>query len=183
MPKGVEVNRSDLAKLHGVSLPTIDSWIRSGCPYVKKPDGISSRSWIFDSQEVYQWLLSRALEGIRPDQPIDIDKAKARKIHLEAELAEMDLKERQGLLVQAEFVQKIGTDFVIACKTKLLALPKKLSPILNPKDPRRAEGLLEKGIHEALNELTQCEFFTDFDEFDASERDSNSMDSGALTST
>jgi hypothetical protein len=125
---------------------------------------------------VHEWLVCRAKESIKPEEPLDFEKARTRKVHLEAELAEIELKEKQGELVRADLVQKMGIDFILACKTKLLSLPKKLSPQLSPKDPKRAESLLEKGICEALNELQQYQYFSDFDELSEIELNSARLD-------
>ena len=34
--KGKQVTRQALADVFGVSLPTIDAWVRKGCPFVEK---------------------------------------------------------------------------------------------------------------------------------------------------
>jgi hypothetical protein len=47
------VNRAQLAKLMGVSLPTIDDWQRRGCPVAET--GGKGRSYGFNVQEVIEW--------------------------------------------------------------------------------------------------------------------------------
>ena len=47
------VNRAALARMMGVSLPTIDDWQRRGCPVVESGD--RGRSYSFNVQEVIEW--------------------------------------------------------------------------------------------------------------------------------
>lgn len=47
------LNRADLAQAFDVSLPTIDSWIRKGCPYRQR--GSNGKAWQFSLPEVARW--------------------------------------------------------------------------------------------------------------------------------
>lgn len=58
---GRSVNRAELASLCGVSLPTVDSWVDKGCPFVER--GSKGREWRFDSAAVIDWRLQRAVEN------------------------------------------------------------------------------------------------------------------------
>lgn len=49
------VNRAELADLFGVSLPTIDSWVRKGCPVVER--GGRGREWQFHVSEIFNWRI------------------------------------------------------------------------------------------------------------------------------
>lgn len=48
------VNRKQLAEEHGVSLPTVDGWVRRGCP-IESP-GARGRAAEFDASKVSIWL-------------------------------------------------------------------------------------------------------------------------------
>jgi|GEM_PF-1918264 len=54
-------NRTQLAETFGVSLPTIDAWIRKGCPYVEK--GGNGKAWQFRLQDVARWREKMARES------------------------------------------------------------------------------------------------------------------------
>ena len=58
---GRSVNRADLASLCSVSLPTVDSWVEKGCPYIER--GSKGREWKFDSAVVIEWRIQRAVEN------------------------------------------------------------------------------------------------------------------------
>lgn len=55
------INRAQLAETFGVSLPTVDAWIRKGCPYVQK--GGNGKPWQFRIQEVVRWREKMARES------------------------------------------------------------------------------------------------------------------------
>lgn len=57
--RGVCVNRSALAELCGVSLPTIDAWVRQGMPFLRRADRKNGLEWQFDSAAVIDWIASR----------------------------------------------------------------------------------------------------------------------------
>lgn len=59
----MKVNRSGLARHFGVSLVTIDSWVRNGAPFVQA--GGRGAEWTFDTSEVEMWR-----DGIAEDEPI-----------------------------------------------------------------------------------------------------------------
>jgi phage terminase Nu1 subunit (DNA packaging protein) len=47
------MNRTRLAEFFGVAMPTVDSWIRAGCPYVQR--GTRGHEWQFDVLAVIEW--------------------------------------------------------------------------------------------------------------------------------
>ena len=51
--KGKQVTRQALADVFGVSLPTIDAWVRKGCPFVEK--GGRGQEWQFNTAQVSKW--------------------------------------------------------------------------------------------------------------------------------
>jgi hypothetical protein len=70
------VNRAQLARMMGVSLPTIDDWQRRGCPVAET--GGKGRSYGFNVQEVIEWRVKderkrqglSALGGTHAGEPI-----------------------------------------------------------------------------------------------------------------
>ena len=55
---GKVVNKADLANIFGVSLPTVDQWVRAGCP-VEKRGGLG-KEWQFACGDVLRWRCERA---------------------------------------------------------------------------------------------------------------------------
>lgn len=64
-------NRAELSEYFGVSLVTIDAWVRRGCPYVDR--GSRGRPWTFDLAAVVRWREDQARqEGAQRGSP-DVD--------------------------------------------------------------------------------------------------------------
>ena len=71
-----------------------------------------------------------------------------------ARMAELDLAVMQGRLHEAEHVQKIMTDMIVACRSLLLSIPAKVSPVLvEAMDARAIAATLREQIDEALETL------------------------------
>jgi hypothetical protein len=51
-------SKAELADFFSVSLPTVDSWIRKGCPYEQK--GSHGKPWVFDLAAVAKWRERKA---------------------------------------------------------------------------------------------------------------------------
>ena len=56
--KGKNVNRAELAEILGVSLPTVDAYVKRGLPYVRQADRDKGIQWQFDTAAVIGWLNS-----------------------------------------------------------------------------------------------------------------------------
>lgn len=79
--------------------------------------------------------------------------ARVRVTDLEAEQAKVDAQIRDGLLVRAEDVKRIGFQRAVALRDKLLALPAELAIQLAAiTDPALVADLLRKRLKAALNE-------------------------------
>ncbi|RWO29590.1 MAG: DUF1441 family protein [Mesorhizobium sp.] len=56
LPDGVPdamLNKSEVAQFFGVSLPTVDAWLRDGMPWVS--EGTNGRAWEFQASQVWAW--------------------------------------------------------------------------------------------------------------------------------
>lgn len=89
---GRSVNRAELAELFGVSLPTVDSWLRDGCPYAVQ--GAKGREWGFETGTVHRWLVDRAVGDVAAAYEGEIgtvtaEEAKRRKAVADAVVAEI----------------------------------------------------------------------------------------------
>src|SRR3954470_22098572 len=102
------VNRADLADFLGVSLPTIDGYVRRGCPFIER--GSKGREWRFHSKAVVDWLRQQDVEQAlgTADAP-DIEAARLRKVLAEAQLAELELSRQQGASISQRFFHEFMT--------------------------------------------------------------------------
>ena len=89
---------------------------------------------------------------------IDIEEAKRRKLAAEAALAETELAQVQGRLVEAEVVERAWAELVANCRAKLLSIPSKVSPeVFAAESLVEVKATMKSAITEALNELSNSE--------------------------
>lgn len=78
-----------------------------------------------------------------------------RLVKVNRETKELKLAELRGELVRKDVVQKTMEKIVGAFKSRVLALPKRLAPLLVARSQVvEIEALLEKEVHDALRELS-----------------------------
>jgi len=87
---------------------------------------------------------------------VSFDEVRARKIAAEAEMAEIELREKKGQLIPASEVVSSWGEIVGACRSKLLAVPAKIAPVVAVEDnPAVCKQIVEEQIGEALYELAK----------------------------
>ena len=152
MAKGQEVNRSELAALFGVSLPTITNWVKKGCPYVEK--GGNGRAWVFNSADVVRWREELAREeGITSDLD-DRTMGQLEKIELEikVEKARLSLDQAKGKLVALELVQPVWEMMAANIRSKMMGIPNKAQSRI-PGFSREHADILKQLIYQGLEEI------------------------------
>lgn len=100
-------------------------------------------------------------QGVRRPPPnadgveiLDPAQEKAKLDRKRTELVDLQLQEKKGILIPADEVEKTWSDQVVACRSKMLGIPNRLSAQLAViTDPHVIEAKLESTIREALNEL------------------------------
>ena len=149
-----QFNKADVARFMGVSVNTVTQWVGKGLPYIQK--GGAGKSWVFDMPEVVAWREEQiALAAVGDTASLDIDEARRRKLAAEAALAEIEVSKKRGEVVEIEAVADAVGDDYANVRAKLLSLPTKAAPQLAIiEDSAEAQGVLEKLVHEALEELT-----------------------------
>ena len=80
--------------------------------------------------------------------------AQTRLVTAQAELKEAELAENRGELHRASAIAKVWTDNVLNAKTRLLAIPTKVGPMLVGQELQTIVKKLKDAIYEALRELS-----------------------------
>lgn len=151
---GKLLTKSELAQFLGVSLTAVTNWVRTGCPWVER--GSVGKSWTFNLAEVVAWREERAVQQALGDtKQLNLDEARRRKVAAEAAMVELDLAKRRGEVIEiADVAGLVGEDYA-NLRAKLLSMPTKLAPIVaTESDLAQCKALLERGVEEALEELT-----------------------------
>ena len=79
--------------------------------------------------------------------------AQTRFVTAQAELKEAELAENRGELHRASAIAKVWMDNVLNAKTRLLAIPTKVGPLLVGQELQTIVKKLKEAIYEALKEL------------------------------
>mgnify|MGYP001012716662 CR=1 FL=1 len=88
------------------------------------------------------------------DDAGDWQKHRARLTAAKADMAEMQAAILKGTVHEARAVESVWTDHLLACRAKLLGMPKKLAPRVHGVAKLTAiETEIEAAVTEALNEL------------------------------
>ena len=166
--QGRKVNRKQLADVCGVSLPTVDAWVRAGCPFDQK--GERGKEWVFDTADVMRWREERArLEAGGQDVQDDAALTRRRKL-AETRLVEIELLEKMGDLAPVTQMERVWSRllaelqgglrgaFVMRCATQLLG----------ETDERTFKRVLLAEVDSCLSALSDMEL-TEPDEDDDSE--------------
>lgn len=89
------------------------------------------------------------------EEKVDYNTERAKLVRAKRENEELELRLRKNELHTTEDIEKIVTDTLVNFRTRLLAIPAKLSPILaKKKDQTEIFKLMKTGIDEALEELS-----------------------------
>lgn len=79
--------------------------------------------------------------------------AKARREQAMAQLAELQLAEREGQLVEVAAMRRLLFGHLRRCRDRLQVLPAQLAPVLVGLDPHAAERRMTEALHQVLVEL------------------------------
>lgn len=156
------MNRSQIAQVFGVSVVTIDAWVRKDCPFEKK--GRNGAQYEFSLPAVITWrveqLVSQAMGMFRSGD--DIKTAEKRLAFAQAEIKELELAEKQGVLINTEAAAKLVERGIMETRSQLLALPTKLAPRLPAcKTAPQFKAVLDKAVRDALHGLSRIKFSED----------------------
>lgn len=119
--KGQVVKKGDLCELFGVSIPTVDGWLRDGCPCISRGGrGVASE---FNTAAVAQWLREKAREEGAGNTLADSDELKRRKLAAEAEKAELDLAKAKGEVAPVREFERATASIMAAIRTNMRNVP------------------------------------------------------------
>ena len=147
--KGKQITRQALADVFGVSLPTIDAWVRKGCPFVEK--GGRGQEWQFNTAQVSKWLRDRDVEEATGGIPDDLEELKLREQKAKTELTELELATKKGeVALIAEFERAQAMVFA-AIRANIMNVPQRaVLQLLGETDERAFKEKLKAELVLAL---------------------------------
>lgn len=166
------VSRSELSRVFGVSLPTIDNWRRHGLPQVEVDGGAPKsgrRKYQYNVPDCIEWYLHRHLDDLRDDDEDDgapagkgsrqkLDEARYRKTVAQAEQAEIETRIRRGELVEVEDVRSVWSQHVLNVRNRILSVADSAAPRLaKMKRTQPIRDDLKRRLEHALEQLSEAE--------------------------
>ncbi len=145
-----ETNKAGLAEFFAVSLTTIDSWIRKGCPAVTR--GSLSTPWVFDLLAVAEWRFSGRTDNDGELDPERLAPAE-RKAWYEGESRRRDLQERDRKLIPAIEVEQTAAAAVAVIDESMRHLQSRLAAMIDL--PLDAITLVDGLLRSELNALEE----------------------------
>lgn len=163
--RGNKVNRTELAATFGVSLPTVDQWVRDGCPFDQRGAG-KGKPWVFDTADVAAWREARARDDGTDDEGADLkrhaDRLKARKLMAEAGLAELELAQKMGLVAPvAEFERAQAKVFAVIQQNVMNVVSRAALSLVGETDEVRFKEVLRRELADALEKAAGADIEDD----------------------
>jgi phage terminase Nu1 subunit (DNA packaging protein) len=161
--KGQSVNRTALADIFGVALPTVDIWIRNGLPCVVR--GGRGKQWEFDTAAVAQWLRDKAVTDATGETQADEAEIGRRIKRANMELSELELAKAKGLVAPTDQIERMLARVFAEVRAGMRNLPSRtVSMLIGETDERRFKQVLGSEIDQVLEALAKVDLLDGYDE-------------------
>ncbi|ENV4137248.1 terminase small subunit [Escherichia coli] len=144
------VSLRSIARQYGYDESTVRQWKSKGMPIGNGIDESITRNWIIEN----------ILKPLRDtDVNEQIQKERLMKLSAERQLAELELAEKNGLVVSTEYVEQVLTEYLFQVKTAVRAIPgKTYLELFAQKDAKDLRDILRMHIDRTLYQLGSMEF-------------------------
>ena len=141
-----------LSKYLRKSYRSVSYYKNQGMPV--NPDGT------YDLDAIDAWFEARDKKGIgqpHGERPESGDKSGWEAVYKEmkARIAELELKKLKGELISLDEVRRQWVNRIIEVKTALLSLPRKIPPLLEGKEKRDMEAIIESEVRFILERFAR----------------------------
>lgn len=168
--KGQAVTRQGLADVFGVALPTVDGWVRQGCPYLKK--GGRGSQWEFDTATVATWMKDKAATEAKGTKDATTEELARRKAQASTELAELELAKAKGEVAPIDQVMRAVSRAFAEVRAGMRNLPSRtVSQLIGETDERRFKSVMLAEIDEVLKSLADASLLEDYTDGDDDDSD------------
>lgn len=154
--RGRSVNRSELAEVFGVSLPTITSWVRKGCPFINR--GSKAKPWEFNTRDVSEWLRDEARAEAEGDGPLDEFELKLRKLAAETSQAELDLATARRQVAPIDEFERARALENATVRANVMNVPSRVvSQLIGETNEGRFKEVLSAELVQALESAAEAD--------------------------
>lgn len=144
----------EVAEWYEVTTRQVQNWMKEGVPIHKR--GGPGKATQFDSKAVHRWLVERELaDRVTVDEDGEVyDKSQeeARLKHHQADLAELEVRERRGELYRIDEVLMLCAGMYSTVRNRVLAIHSKFAGKFPGADPEFIEEIEDLSI-DALTDL------------------------------
>lgn len=164
------LNRADTASALGISGPTLDKWVRDGCPVKKKAGrGISSE---FVLADVMNWRIERERAAAGGEDERDEQALKLRKLAADTGKAELEFAKARGDVAPVKDFERAQAKFNASIRANVMNVPARVVlQLLGESDETRFKAVLRSELTLALQQAAEAEMDLDDDEDDEADDD------------
>ncbi|WP_318389598.1 terminase small subunit [Enterobacter sp.] len=143
----MDISLRSLARQYGYDESTVRTWVEKGMP---TDTDSNARRWIVDN-------VLKPLRDTNTKEQIEQERLK--KLSAERQLSELELAEKNGLVVSTEYVEQVLTEYLFQVKTAVRAIPgKTYLELFAQKDAKDLRDILRMHIDRTLYQLGSMEF-------------------------
>ncbi|MCK7244525.1 terminase small subunit [Enterobacter asburiae] len=143
----MDISLRSLARQYGYDESTVRTWVEKGMP---TGTDSNARSWIVDN-------VLKPLRDTNTKEQIEQERLK--KLSAERQLAELELAEKNGLVVSTEYVEQVLTEYLFQIKAAVRAIPSKTYlELFAQSDAKDLRDVLRTHIDKTLYQLGSMEF-------------------------
>lgn len=153
---GTIVNRAQLAEVFGVTTPTVDAWVRAGCPVVER--GSKGVAWSFNTADISKWLRDEDRKSAAGNMPDDAEQLELRKQAAITGKHELELAKLRGLVAPIDQIERAVANAFAQLKINLRNIPGRVVvSLIGETDERRFKEVLLGEIDQALVALAETD--------------------------
>lgn len=154
------VNRQELADAMGVSPPTVDRWVREGCPIKVRPrKGVPAQ---FVLGEVVAWWGQRERENATGGATTDEAELKRRKLAAETGVAELEFAKARGEVAPVVEFERAQARMMATIRTNVMNVAQRaVLQLLGETDEAQFKQRLRAELALALEQSAQVDFDLD----------------------
>ena len=160
------LNRAELGDMFGVSLSSVDKFVREGMPYLSRPSK-GGEGWRFASKDCIGWFVNRGKAGTNKGKREEID---LRTAEADAIIREYKAAELQKNMVHKNDVVTLFEEQNLVVKSRLIAIPGRVAQaVAVEEDPAAVLRILKAEVNEALEDISNADAPVLFEEPKAEE--------------
>jgi phage terminase Nu1 subunit (DNA packaging protein) len=160
--KGQNTTRAGLAEFFGVAMPTIDHWVRTGCPAVER--GGRGKAWTFNTADVIAWREQKLRDEATGTTQASADELKLRQLAAKTAQAELELAKSKAEVAPLWQIEKAMQKAFAEVRANMRNIPSRAARLLiGENDEVRFKRVLLEEIDQALDAMAEADLLDNDD--------------------